>query len=175
MHRHGPIVHRDRTMRRVVAGDTLVRLCLVALPLTLVVPRTASCQFGLRGGIDLTNFVGGSARDGESLKGLNLGLAIPVLSIGPVSIGPEVYYSQKGAKQTDPFAPGMFDFSLDYVEVPILAKLRLPLKPNRYLNAYIAGGPTYAWNVHCSISFTGTVSGCGDVFGSFDTAMQKAD
>ena len=150
------------------------------------VATPAAGQFGLRGGMNLSKFVGSGASNSSSATGLNVGASIPLIHIGPLSIVPEVYYSQKGAKQFDPAAlasgtttaPTTLDFGLDYIEVPVLAKLSFPLA--RLLHGYVAGGPAYAWNVNCSISVTSAgattnTSDCNQTFGSFKTAMQKAD
>lgn len=146
----------------------------------------AVAQFGLRGGMNLSKFVGSSAGNSESATGLNVGASISLIHLGPVSIVPEVYYSQKGARQFDPgalaagsaAAPTTLDFGLDYIEVPVLVKVSFPLA--RVLHGYVAGGPAYAWNIDCSISVTGSgattnTSNCNQTFGSVKTAMQKAD
>ena len=91
---------------------------------------------------------------------------------------PEVYYSEKGSKQFDPMTSTTFEYGLNYIEVPVLAKLSFPLKGA--LRGYVAGGPAYAWNIDCSISATesgttNTLGECGEMFSSFDTAMEKAD
>jgi hypothetical protein len=99
---------------------------------------------------------------------------------------PEVYYAQKGTKLgpsalTPPpsgTTPTTVEFGLDYIEVPLLAKVRFPL--TQKLHGYVTGGPAYAWNVNCSLSTdtNGTesaASDCSETFGSFKTAMAKAD
>lgn len=168
------------TIRPPVHLARLVTLCICAA----IAP--AGAQFGLRGGMNFSKFVGSGASNTESAQGLNVGASIPLIRLGPFSIVPEVYYSQKGSKQFDPAAlaagtttaPTTLDFGLDYIEVPVLAKISFPLA--RLLHGYVAGGPAYAWNINCSISVTsgGTTtntSDCGQTFGSFKTAMQKAD
>lgn len=151
---------------------TTTLFCLAALA------TPAQGQFGIRGGVNLTKFVGDDAASSESATGLNLGATIPLLTIGPVSIVPEVYYAQKGAKQFDPTTATTFEFGLDYIEVPVLAKLSIPL--GGALRWYVAGGPAFAWRVDCSISSTSSgtstdTSDCSETFGSFNTAMEKAD
>ena len=173
MFRHG----FTRTRTHVVA---LTALCLCAST------TPAGAQFGLRGGMNLSKFVGSGASKSESATGLNVGASISLIHLGPVSIVPEVYYSQKGARQFDPVAlaagptaaPTTLDFGLDYIEVPVLVKVSFPLA--RLLHGYVAGGPAYAWNINCSISVTSggatmNTSDCNQAFGSFKTAMQKAD
>ena len=159
---------------------------LVVVFATLVAAATpAAGQFGIRGGANLSKFVGDGATNAESQKGLNGGGTLPLVHIGPVSIVPEVYYAQKGTKLgpstlTPPSGttPTTVEFGLDYIEVPLLAKVRFPL--TQKLHGYVTGGPAYAWNVNCSISTdtNGTesaASDCSETFGSFKTAMAKAD
>ena len=158
---------------------TRVAVLGVIAALLLIAP--ASAQFGVRGGVNLSKFIGSDEVESETTKGLNLGLTMQILKLGPISIGPELYYAQKGGKQFNPLAPGQaFEFDLAYVEVPVLAKLTIPLNQSRTLSAYVAGGPAFAWEVDCSFSSTsaGTtteVEDCEETFGSFDTAMKKAD
>jgi len=167
---------------RIIRGAHLV----VAIATLLAAATPAAGQFGIRGGANLSKFVGSGATGAESQKGLNGGGTMPLIHIGPVSIVPEVYYAQKGTKLgpsalTPPpsgTTPTTIEFGLDYIEVPLLAKVRFPLAQK--LHGYVTGGPAYAWNVNCSISTdtNGTesaASDCGETFGSFKTAMQKAD
>jgi len=158
---------------------------LLAALLMAIAPAAVHAQFGLRGGVNLTKFVGGDASNVEARRGINLGMTVPLLRLGPISLVPEVYYSQKGAKQTSLFGTGADAFALevDYIEVPLLAKLSIPLTRSRAFSVYLAGGPAYAWNVKCSFSSLAAAGGvqaeteneCGETFGSFDTAMEKAD
>lgn len=89
-----------------------------------------------------------------------------------------LYYSEKGSKQFDPTTATTFEYGLNYIEVPVLAKLSFPLAG--LLRGYVAGGPAFAWNIDCSISATeagatNNLGECGETFRSFDTAMEKAD
>ena len=148
----------------------------LAIPLVLLAwAAPASAQFGLRGGVNLSKFVGDDAGSG-SVKGLNLGAAIPLINVGPLSIGPEVYYAKKGG-EFDPTTAESFEFELNYIEVPLLARLTFPLAGP--LSWYVGGGPVYAWNLDCKFSAAtdpgATAHECGQQFASFDTAMNSAD
>lgn len=148
---------------------------------TLCVSTTASpaaAQFGFRGGMNLSKFVGADAAPNESARGLNLGATIALFHIGPVSIVPEVYYAEKGSKEIDLSTATTFEYGLDYIELPVLVKVAFPIKG--WLRGYVDGGPAYAWNIDCSITATesgstNTFSECGEMFRSFDTAIEKAD
>jgi hypothetical protein len=138
----------------------------------------AAAQFGFRGGMNLSKFVGANASRSESARGLNLGATITLVRLGPVSIVPEVYYAEKGSKELDLATATTFEYGLDYIELPVLAKLAFPIKG--WLRGYVDGGPAYAWNIDCSVSATqagatNTLSECGETFRSFNTAMEKAD
>jgi hypothetical protein len=154
---------------RILAVATLC-ICTVASP--------AVAQFGFRGGMNLSKFVGADASSNESARGLNLGATIALFHFGPLSIVPEVYYAEKGSKELDLTTATTFEYGLDYIELPVLAKLTFPIRGG--LRGYVAGGPAYAWNIDCSITATetgstNTFSECGETFRSFDTAIEKAD
>ena len=125
-------------------------------------------QIGLRGGINLSDFVGADVSETEDLMGLNAGFSFSIISFGPVSLVPEVYYAEKGTRfseqlqdiqNPDPnnadFDPNYeLEFNLAYVEIPVLAKVRLPFLSTKVVHPYIAGGPVFGFRLDCSISFT---------------------
>lgn len=133
----------------------LVAVCVLALA---TVPAPAAAQYiGLKGGFNLTDFVGDDAGDDESKVGLNAGGSFQILNIGPVSIGPEVYYAQKGSKPEMVGGPGVAvpsQFNLAYVEVPVLLTVRLPRFADDRLQPFLHGGPAFAWNLDCDLDFT---------------------
>ena len=152
------------------------RAAWLSIPLVLLVWATpVSAQFGFRGGINLSKFVGEDAGS-ESVQGLNLGASIPIINIGPFSLVPEVYYAQKGGA-FDPSTAESFEYELNYIEVPLLARLTFPLAGP--LSWYVGGGPVYGWNLDCKFSAAtdpnATARECGQQFSSFDTAMESAD
>ena len=104
------------------------RPCMRMLALaTLCVSTVASpavAQFGFRGGMNLSKFVGADAARSESARGLNLGASIALFHIGPVSIVPEVYYAEKGSKELDLATATTFEYGLDYT-IPGLGGLNL--------------------------------------------------
>ena len=135
-----------------------LRLLLVSVGLVASTwSEPLSAQIAFRGGFNLTELVGGGVAQSESRTGLNFGLGYDILSFGPLSIGPEVHYAQRGAEAfqlamagdvTLPAGPA--EIALDYVEVPILARLRVPaLGP---VNPYLMGGPVFGWKLDCKVS-----------------------
>ena len=162
-------------MRRHVIGPRILAIAMIGAS---AVAGPAEAQFGFRGGMNLSKFVGADASSSESARGLTLGATIALFHIGPVSIVPEVYYAEKGSKELDLTTATTFEYGLDYIELPVLVKVAFPIKG--WLRGYVAGGPAYAWNIDCSITATetgttNTLSECGEMFRSFDTAIEKAD
>ncbi|MBX6365060.1 MAG: PorT family protein [Gemmatimonadetes bacterium] len=159
---------------------------LLAVLALVVAARPAAAQFGLRGGANLSKFVGGDT-DSESKTALKLGAVIPLAHVGPVSLVPEVYYAQRGTKtQASTFdcgpagtpASALCEFSMDYIEVPVLAKLSLPIPGARMLRPYVAAGPVYAWQLKCEYSLASVASeetqDCKDPQLSSASALMKS-
>lgn len=95
-----------------------------------------SVKTGARGGINSANFNGGSD-DSGARKGFMIGGFIKMdFPLSPVSIQPEIYYSQKGAESSTG------EIKLEYIEIPILVKLGLtpagPVIPNIFAGPYAA-------------------------------------
>jgi Outer membrane protein beta-barrel domain len=144
--------------------------------------QPAAAQFGFRGGFNLSKFVGGDATDEAKTK-LNLGASIPLFHIGPISVVPEVYYAQRGGDRqlnttVNGVANPLASFSMNYIEVPLLLRLGLPLAGP--LSLYVGGGPSYAWQLKCDVSFVGIDGGeeqdCNETqFSSARTALNSAD
>jgi hypothetical protein len=142
--------------------------CFAFLLISITLIETSAAQIGIRGGINLSRFVGEDVSKTEDLMGLNAGLSFSIINLGPISIVPEVYYAEKGTRLTDqlqqfqqqdpenPINPEEveLEFNLAYVEIPILLKIRLPFLSTDKIHPYIAGGPVFGFRLDCSISFT---------------------
>lgn len=142
-------------------GVLVTGLTLALLGLGAGARPAAAQGIGLKGGLSLADFVGSGAPEGESATGLNAGGSFQLLSFGPVSIGPEVYYAQKGTSRSQVSLPGggtttvSSEFNLAYVEVPLLLTVhplgrggRSPIRP------YVHAGPVFGWNLDCSIELS---------------------
>lgn len=146
-----------------------------ALLLSVLFPVVGQGQspLGFRGGFNLSEFVGGDSET-DSRRGLDLGVAFSPVQVGPLSLMIEGYYRQKGAEtlqsalnSTEP--PESVEFGLDYVEIPVLARLDFPL--TNWLGLYLQGGPAFGWQLDCGVEFA--VSGepgsptanCNDLLG----------
>ena len=153
-------------------------------------------QVGIRGGINLSHFIGEDVSETEDLMGLNAGLSLSLINIGPISLVPELYYAEKGTRfadqlqgiqNPDPNNPNIdpadyeLEFNLAYVEIPVLAKVQLPFLSTRVINPYIAGGPVFGFRLDCSISFTSPnaeqqIQDCSDDnFSDLETTYKESD
>lgn len=144
----------------------------------------------------MSKFIGADVEGSKELMGLNAGISYTLISVGPISIVPEIYYAEKGTRFTDqvrelqgmnPDDPGFdtdtdydLEFNLAYVEIPLLAKIRLPFLSTKIIHPYLAGGPVYGFRLDCSISLTSateqTVEDCADEnFSDLKTTFHEAD
>lgn len=151
-----------------------MRLLLPALALGLALPAAAQTTYGVRAGLNVSDFVGFD--DEAALGGFDtspsLGFVGGVFAEVPVTpqfaVRPEILYAQKG------FTVEAFDLNrainVDYVEVPVLARVGVPLSPT--LGAGLLVGPAFAFKVNESFddgelaSFDG-----GDAFEAFDLGL----
>lgn len=127
---------------------------LVVLVLLLPVPSAAQLPFDLRGGVNLTQFVTEGGADADERRGLSLGAGVTPLRFGPVSILLEGYYRQKGGGFQTTAAggamPEQWEIGLDYVEVPVLLRLTVPLGGS--FGLHVQGGPVFAWQIDCGVT-----------------------
>lgn len=133
---------------------------------------SASAQFRLNGGMNLSSFLGNDVAESADKRGLDLGGSFGLLRVGPVQLRAEGYYRQKGARsaqyvQDAALQGGIAEIGIDYVEVPVLLRVDLPLGGRLF--PYLEAGPAFAWRIDCSISFdagTGTSEpSCDDLDG----------
>lgn len=98
--------------------------------------------FGLRGGLNIANL--NNVDDADSRTGFMGGAYINVpVPMSPVSIQPELLYTQKGAEASETFGGETVTVTnkLDYVEIPVLAKFSFapgPVTPHVYFGPYLA-------------------------------------
>lgn len=167
---------------------------LLAVLIVLMGHQSADAQIGVKGGVNLSKFVGNDSGPAEDKFGLNVGATFRLFKIGPVSINPEIYYSEKGTRFSDQISSFMnmdpeqmdigdleeFDlaFNLAYIEVPIM--LKISLTRDKLLNPFITGGPVFAWRVDCNFSLETaeniSVQECANQnFPDFETTFKDAD
>lgn len=106
---------------------------LIALFLCLVAGQTAAqagIQFGIRGGGNAAKLTGADVQDLEGTIKNKVGLVAGIflaINIGKiVTIQPEVLYTMKGSQINDPLGEYTGKLYGDYVEIPLLLKIRIP-------------------------------------------------
>ncbi|MEM1054724.1 MAG: porin family protein [Bacteroidota bacterium] len=109
---------------------------LVAIPAV-----SAQTTFGLRAGLNVATIIPDDDRDLND-RGAKLGFVGGVFAEVPVatsfSLQPEVLYTQKGVSREEPNESR----SVDYLEVPVLASVALPVSSLLDVNVY--AGPALA-------------------------------
>lgn len=118
----------------------LLYTCLLMTGLLLVNQATANAQIGIRGGVNFAN-VTGDVDNTDARTGLMVGVYTSFAVPGsPISIQPEVLYSQQGYKMDDPEF-GEATAKIDYIKVPVLAKFSFGgggmISPQIYAGPYI--------------------------------------
>jgi len=148
--------------------------------------QPAAAQFGIRGGISLTDFFGDGVTDTEQIRNLSYGISMGLIRVGAFQIVAEGYYRQKGAgwAALDALSAGggplaldstqiaslvggaagnqTLEFGLDYVEIPVLLRWNIATIGGR-LRPYVNAGPAFGWRIDCgvSVSLDGASEGGG--------------
>ncbi|HDH03611.1 MAG TPA: PorT family protein [Actinobacteria bacterium] len=118
------------------------------------VPATAQIGIGPIGGISLANFSGadkdvpGLSRSGRT--GFLVGGMVDI-PLGAVSIRPEVFYVQKGARYSD--SGGESGLDVDYIEIPALVVFGIPAGG---IKVELFAGPQISFQAKCSLTATPT-------------------
>jgi hypothetical protein len=129
-------------------------------------------EYGVKGGLNLSNFGGSDADEWDNRVGIAIGgfLAYPVMNM--FYIQPEVLYTMKGAKWDYDFGGASYTetLQLDYLEIPVLAKLVIPLQ-NSTIKPMIYAGPAVAFNLKSNWH----VEGNGEEFDEEDDEVKSTD
>ena len=146
-----------------------MRLSLLSfLALGLALPAAAQTTYGVRAGLNVSDYLGVDEDDvdaGDLSPSLGfVGGVFAEVPLSPrLSLRPEVLYSQKGfsVSMSNVFEEGQLDFdfdvNVDYVEVPVLARIGVPLSPT--LDAGLLLGPAVAFKVRESLDGEGRLNG----------------
>jgi hypothetical protein len=157
-----------RRPRARTAGSALALLVLLPGVVPAGMPaRALEAQVAVRGGLSLSDLAGRGVETSDVRRGLTGGGGWTLLSLGPVELGPELHYVQKGtaalAFDAETGAPVTFEeFGIDYLEVPVMARLGFGLPVGGgALRGYASGGLAWAWRLQCTFRATGIESGTG--------------
>lgn len=130
-------------MKKLLSSTALI-LCIAAMSFSSA--QAQGLDFGIRGGLNFASIT--DAGDSETRTGFMVGvytnLGIPM---SPITIQPEVLYTQKGVEQT--LAGETITTKLDYIEIPVSARFNImtpgPVSPHIY------AGPYLGFNVNAEV------------------------
>lgn len=99
---------------------------------------------GIKVGYNIANLSVDPSTETSSRSSFAGGGYVELDLLGPIDFQGEVLYSPKGA--TAKFTAGDSTYKVDYLEIPLLVKLQLPLLP------------TLSWNIHAGPAFAFKIS-----------------
>jgi hypothetical protein len=126
-----------------------IGLVIGAVAAMLVLPSTAAAgvRLGIKGGANMANVNGNFADnigDWKSTVGFCAGIFVE-LNLGRIlTIQPEVLYTMKGADTLveEGELTGTGKLRFNYIEIPVLLKLRLPTGP---VHPFVFAGPSFGF------------------------------
>jgi hypothetical protein len=123
----------------------LVTLLLILAAFTSL--SQAQMQIGPKVGLNISNVSGSDAGSPDSKTGFAGGLFFMYQFSNMFAIQPEAYYTMKGAKEKQDIEGYTVEatVSLDYIEVPLLLKLIIPIQGSSVHPAVFAG-PAVGFN-----------------------------
>ena len=113
-------------------------------------------QFGARGGVNFSTVIGDDYDSPDSRTSFYAGLLAELPVTERFSFQPEVFYSGQGYDLTDEPNQRDAEFQMDYIQVPVLAKIYLIEGLNIHL------GPQFGFKVNEEIDFE-PVENSGDL------------
>ena len=125
-------------------GSVLVVTAFAAL-LALPSPAAADVRFGLKGGASIANVNGDfvdALGDWKSTVGFCGGIFLEFNFGRVLTLQPEVLYTMKGADT------GEGKLKFDYIEIPVLLKLRLPTGD---VHPFIFAGPAFGFTLKSAL------------------------
>jgi len=125
---------------------------------------------GINIGLNLSSLSGrGLDLDWKTKVGFTAGgtLTFPLSDF--FAIQPGIFYSQKGARYQDVFAEGTVRTSmfLNYFDIPVVARLSLPLGMDSKIRPYLLGGASYSLKLSSKIRT--------DLVDYYETPLEEGD
>jgi hypothetical protein len=127
-------------------------LTLIAAACTLIPSRLGAqiLDLGITGGVNMANLDARNFEETNSITRIAAGISLTLGTGSGLALQPEILFSQKGA--SSPFGPGAtLHFNIDYVQIPVLAKIRLPLAG---IGPALFIGPSAGFNTSCRAKLT---------------------
>lgn len=126
-----------------------IRLALPLLGVLMTAPlgqaEAQSLTFGITGGASLSTFTGDLVEDAKNYSTYIVGGFVRIGAMG-FAVQPGLYYAGKGAKSEDPTGGDEGTVKLNYIQVPLVLRLRLG---NMF---YVGAGPAIGFKVSCKLA-----------------------
>ncbi len=133
--------------------------------------QTVPVTLGMQIGYSESGFVGGGGSVNENRAGTLFGVFVDRRIAGPLGAQLELFFAKKGGGFTSAVGdvPVRIGAQLVYLEVPLLARLAIPIGSSRF-RPVLFGGPAAAFNIGCEFQaeIPGQVVqvGCSDSAGT---------
>jgi hypothetical protein len=114
----------------------------------------AQPEIGIKGGASFGNISNKGVLPGNLKTRTGLAGGLYVGSGGPIGIGIEGLYAQRGAESDEPIATA--ETRLDYFDVPVYLKVRIPTPA---IKPFIYAGPQVSYEVKCRTAVGGDCAG----------------
>lgn len=127
-------------------------------------------QIGIKGGVNFSTITGGDFEDGKDPRtSFNVGLLAELPITDHFSIQPEVLYSAQGFDIRQNDDGDDWEYQLDYIQVPILAKIYL------IKGLSVEAGPQFGFKVNEEVDYNPNDDG-GDIeIDPDDSTIKKFD
>jgi hypothetical protein len=115
-----------------------------------LISSNAQVRFGLKSGLNISNFYGDDAQNLDSKLGFTGGIFLSIKTPKQLIIQPEITYSVKGSIAN----LGSDKITLDYhyIDIPILFKYVIPLNDNKDIKPAIFAGPFIGFKTRAQIN-----------------------
>ncbi len=135
-------------MRRSLAALLVIVSVLAFEP---VAARSEITGFGVKAGVALSNIFGKDVYDQKFRTGFSYGVFMTYGFGRTFAIQPELLFAMKGSRYVNGRGPDAYreTMSLEYVELPILAKFYFPLF--RTFRTHVFAGPAPALNIRARV------------------------
>jgi hypothetical protein len=129
-------------MKRISYKFTGILAMVLALSITSVKGQSSdqnNIRFGIKGGLNISNMYTKDVQDNNTILGFHGGLFLKLPATSVLSFQPELLYTMKGSELTyNSFISGKASFSLNYIEMPLLAVINLTENFNIHGGVYLA-------------------------------------
>lgn len=133
--------------------------CAIVLTHVEVSAQQSTARAGIKGGLNVSNLYAGNVDDANARYGFNIGIYGQIFSTPTFAIQPELLYTTKGAEAIYNTVLGdqTTRFSLNYLELPVLAVFKLGP------SAEIHAGGYASYLVNANVKYSGIVNGTDEL------------